>query len=1561
METEVTLTPVTLPEGSATSSSLGSGGCGQLPKQLEAVKAADILPQFRHRWNTNEEIAGILLAFSSHSQWQHHEVRLRPPSGCLLLFNRNSVRYRKDGYCWKKRKDGRTIREDHMKLKVQGLECIYGSYVHSAILPTFHRRCYWLLQNPDIVLVHYLNVPYPSNTKLSIPVLSIAMEKKEWTKEELTQQLKPMFSSSEQEHVSVLDETMETLVQRLMDNQDKLGGEHPIEGLTTTQKKRNVHIQPVSHRADSQSSSAALQQNCSDRSSCQLSMGGNHFPPQKSVNYAQSVIVNLSNLPNGQQVMLVTGQTNPNQLSLLQTHSLCPNSSNLSQGVSSTPCSSISSPLSGFQSSMSRDAAAAIMMNHYVAQGNSGPCLSRSASLCDPHHLQYDQSAIQRSQSDEAHINAADSKNNCMYGNNNYQYLQDMTAMFQSYQNASFSNGFHQPPLPVSQGSCLPGNLTDSLSQSHEQSCDSSLYQSSSYLSNECSTSIVNSFIEELMSSETNPSDGNKKSFRHLGDSFESIQPSLSTIQGSELNLDQLDLMDMPDLDHMCHEMALNASSPMEEQRKVSMCSPQTTSRGTSPHLKPKQDCANVSVSSSGHHCTTLSSNSETLNVFAQSSLASSNPGTSVSRVSTMTATVTDINMACGQCGCDVQSSRSTHVEGQGQPCKSSSCRQDSVSSVVHTTKTPNTIATITDFSPEWSYTEGQTKLLVTGPWHSNMGTYTVLMDGRVVATTLVQPGVLRCFVPGHKPGPVTLQVSCDGTVISNNAMFEYRPLPVTQPAGNQSETKSDWFSVEDSKLFECFVGKLVKLEAALSKVPDAVSVSQLLGSMPSVEQQDPCLSQHIASLSARLWIDNNATPDSGYMGLGLLHLAAALGLTQCIQALIAWRNESSNWMLEYEVDANSGDLNTCTPLMWACAKGHSKAAIILNNWNKGPLLTFNREGYLPLLVARQRGHHLLADQLEGSTASGDQSRSTQEVMTSPAKSRSHDQFSGSEPEILFSTSGVTDFDTSENPGEMCSNLQTVSIESSIDSRCFSTDPDFPNATSTPITDNVSCSTSRYLGDSQHQILENSSVLGELHIQIPLEDRNTNKKSQSIEISTNFSKVQNPKTVMRTPTSHKMHSKSMSASEKRQKLQKRFSVDVISNQTLEPVHFSPSEAFQRPVREANSEPHLAAGNLEHFMCQSNPMLSEGRDLGSPDMLVKLDHCDRHGHKCLQLGDGPSGQVTMDTDNVSEDCNSSDIDVERVSSDDEDIRRRMLAEGDDIENNQSQMVHLAKQIIAAMPERIKSSPSRCDESLAEEFKRERSSSYSSIHSASPHAASSFGEALSSYGEDSGISTPMHDSLAFEEYRYPDVYSDLGTPASSLSPDSTCLHSPYSPYTFHLDSPPPTAAEFIEYFNAPATFMEKDFSQLTLSDREQRKLYEAAKVIQSAYRQYRDKQCKQQAKEREAAVLIQSYYRRYKQYAYYKKMTQAAVLIQSQFRSYYAQKRFKKSRDAAVVIQNQYRSYKEHERLKKGGNKSVTQRFRSHYQRKPIVAGKGARVVQIVPDTDGSGTSLYSTNT
>uniref|UniRef100_A0A914XST5 Calmodulin binding transcription activator 1 n=1 Tax=Plectus sambesii TaxID=2011161 RepID=A0A914XST5_9BILA len=68
------------------------------------------------------------------------------------------------------------------------------------------------------------------------------------------------------------------------------------------------------------------------------------------------------------------------------------------------------------------------------------------------------------------------------------------------------------------------------------------------------------------------------------------------------------------------------------------------------------------------------------------------------------------------------------------------------------------------------------------------------------------------------------------------------------------------------------------------------------------------------------------------------------------------------------------------------------------------------------------------------------------------------------------------------------------------------------------------------------------------------------------------------------------------------------------------------------------------------------------------------------------------------------------------------------------------------------------------------------------------------------------------------------------------------------------------------------------------REQRELYEAAKIIQTAYRQYKARitNQKQLDAERTAAVVIQSYYRRYKQFCYFKKLHKAAVLIQKHFR-------------------------------------------------------------------------------
>lgn len=73
----------------------------------------------------------------------------------MILYNRKKVKYRKDGYCWKKRKDGKTTREDHMKLKVQGVEVRPGvcTTAHaSAIRAAFKERslvlCFHLLWTP---------------------------------------------------------------------------------------------------------------------------------------------------------------------------------------------------------------------------------------------------------------------------------------------------------------------------------------------------------------------------------------------------------------------------------------------------------------------------------------------------------------------------------------------------------------------------------------------------------------------------------------------------------------------------------------------------------------------------------------------------------------------------------------------------------------------------------------------------------------------------------------------------------------------------------------------------------------------------------------------------------------------------------------------------------------------------------------------------------------------------------------------------------------------------------------------------------------------------------------------------------------------------------------------------------------------------------------------------------------------------------------------------------------------------------------------------------------------
>ncbi|XP_049733743.1 calmodulin-binding transcription activator 1 isoform X4 [Elephas maximus indicus] len=157
----------------------------------------------------------------------------------------------------------------------------------------------------------------------------------------------------------------------------------------------------------------------------------------------------------------------------------------------------------------------------------------------------------------------------------------------------------------------------------------------------------------------------------------------------------------------------------------------------------------------------------------------------------------------------------------------------------------------------------------------------------------------------------------------------------------------------------------------------------------------------------------------------------------------------------------------------------------------------------------------------------------------------------------------------------------------------------------------------------------------------------------------------------------------------------------------------------------------------------------------------------------------------------------------------------------------------------------------------------------------------------------------------------AYNEPLTPSSntSLSP----VGSPVSEIAFEKPSLP-SAADWSEFLSASTSEkVENEFAQLTLSDHEQRELYEAARLVQTAFRKYKGRPLREQ--QEVAAAVIQRCYRKYKQltwialkYALYKKMTQAAILIQSKFRSYHEQKKFQQSRRAAMLIQKFYRSYK-----------------------------------------------------
>lgn len=111
------------------------------------------------------------------------------------------------------------------------------------------------------------------------------------------------------------------------------------------------------------------------------------------------------------------------------------------------------------------------------------------------------------------------------------------------------------------------------------------------------------------------------------------------------------------------------------------------------------------------------------------------------------------------------------------------------------------------------------------------------------------------------------------------------------------------------------------------------------------------------------LGADEAPTGNSGQTNL--LHLAAALGLLRVICTLLNWRLENSSPWLEREMNPLACDPQGYTPLMWASAHGHREVVALLAQWEPAALNVHDQSGKSVWTVARQRGHHALAEELE--------------------------------------------------------------------------------------------------------------------------------------------------------------------------------------------------------------------------------------------------------------------------------------------------------------------------------------------------------------------------------------------------------------------------------------------------------------------------------------------------------------------------------------------------------------------------------------------------------------------
>uniref|UniRef100_A0A8C5GVN3 Calmodulin-binding transcription activator 1 n=1 Tax=Gouania willdenowi TaxID=441366 RepID=A0A8C5GVN3_GOUWI len=1011
-----------------------------LPKKLlECLPKCSSLPKERHRWNTNEEIAAYLITFEKHDEWLTTSPKTRPQNGSMILYNRKKVKYRKDGYCWKKRKDGKTTREDHMKLKVQGVECLYGCYVHSSIIPTFHRRCYWLLQNPDIVLVHYLNVPAVDDSgKPCGPVLcSINTDRKEWakwSKEELIGQLKPMCelfcthslpvyklpSNITQPYVtscfsgagSSLHQKCSSVKQRIISSKQEPSG-------TTGGGTAVVQNSDVSEGQTESIPAERRSRATGDRRNGRISKPS--LLPQSSMEVSSSTSTNQVEVPDTTQssplsitsdmadspaLAIGSGLSQSTAVFMSEVTTLTGDSV-YSTGHTHLLASAHESTTAGILLAVAPENQRFASFPGGVGLGEGGELvlsssLDTSGGVNMPETtMTFDPDCFLNNPKQGQTYGGGGGKNEGCNGDDGSLHCSSNGFVYNPalVNNIKTEAATLEQPL-ATQGSYVGEGTGLSPSTTLEQ------MDFSAVMSSACVPSLSQSAHHASPSIFLQAPSQTSQPSELLSNGIEAGQESTETQAYISMPAVQTDSpvtngephshLHQATTDQQAHHQEVGIDKPSENGGELLLKAGDPhdafANVDTEHYLQPTDDNrgaeegggvgdgvlyssplahqgggvtaatngAGSAISLEGFEASFGSQFSDLINDFI--SVESSGGGVG--------AAVTGVLMPQEGAAGEEQGTGGGHLQ-------TSEVEQGALGLLQETGR----LFGVTDYSPEWSYPEGGVKVLITGPWLESSSDYSCLFDHISVPAALIQPGVLRCYCPAHDTGLVMLQVAMGGEVISSSVVFEYkaRDLPALP------SSQHDWLSLDDTQFRMSILERLEQMEQRMAEItnqnPSSETMATKSGGVEGggATDQQPHISPDQGSFEGRVvvvcekmmsqpcWASSNQLVHSkNSRGMTLLHLAAAQGYAGLIQTLIRWRTKHADSIdLELEVDPLNVDHFSCTPLMWACALGHTEAALVLYQWDARALAIPDSLGRLPLNIARSRGHTRLAELLE--------------------------------------------------------------------------------------------------------------------------------------------------------------------------------------------------------------------------------------------------------------------------------------------------------------------------------------------------------------------------------------------------------------------------------------------------------------------------------------------------------------------------------------------------------------------------------------------------------------------